>query len=153
MWSHANVITNVITLWSHDHICDHSSDPNTDTYCVCWIRPFSQAIIVVLWLSHGCHIFMSHCRSFSMLMSVASSLLLPSCLGHYSVFSESSESFCVFWVSYALCASIYAISTLFPPSIFSTRHTLLTWMVFLPTTATSGKWWFTVLLALLFGGR
>ena len=32
---------------------------------------------------------MSHCRSFSMLMSVASSLLLPSCLGHYSVFSKS----------------------------------------------------------------
>ena len=79
-----------------------------------------QGVVVELWLSHGCHIFMSHCRSFSMLMSVASSLLLPSCLGHYSVFSESSESFCVFWVSYALCASIYAISTLSPPSIFST---------------------------------
>ena len=78
------------------------------------------AFRVELWLSHGCHIFMSHCRSFSMLMSVASSLLLPSCLGHYSVFSEFSESFCVFWVSYALCASIYAISTLSPSSIFST---------------------------------
>ena len=53
-------------------------------------------------------------------MSVASSLLLLSYVSQYSVFSESSESFCVFWVRYALCASIYAISTLFPPSIFST---------------------------------
>ena len=45
--------------------------------------------------------------------------------------------------------------------IFFVRgHTLLTWTVFLPTTATTGKWWLTVLLArqysvmqLLFGGR
>ena len=45
-------------------------------------------VMTVTWLSH--------CRRFSMLMSVASSLLLLSCLGHYPVFSESSESFCVF---------------------------------------------------------
>ena len=56
----------------------------------------------------------------SSVMSVASFLLLLLYLSQYSVFSVSSESF---WVCYALCASIYAISTLFPPSIFSTQTT------------------------------